>query len=249
MELQKIFRQPYVESLRRGVKEGKLWSLYETEKFAGYSEEDILYAQNISPAKAPVLMIPDASSYFDFENSKIIYEAYKSLTPLQASDIRLWTYLAHVDFYGYMCKRWPSVIEKKTDSIADYISAHWLIGSPSQGNFVKHGIAGLWWIAYLTYDDTRKDPYELTKLIFRTLDVPTRTLGAYNLSRHREAVIGTMEFVQQNQELFKDYYEKKMRFVTKYLNQLGGTRPITYFKREFFQKALRSVADRISAVK
>lgn len=42
----------------------------------------------------------------DFQNAKIIYEAFKGkLNPVQASDLRLWAYLAHVQHWDYMCKR------------------------------------------------------------------------------------------------------------------------------------------------
>ena len=43
----------------------------------------------------------------DFENAKIIYEAFKDkINPVQASDLRLWAYLAHVQHWDYMFRRW-----------------------------------------------------------------------------------------------------------------------------------------------
>ena len=54
----------------------------------------------------------------DIENTQIIYTDLKSLTPVQATDERLWAYLAHVTYWEYMLGRWgnlskSSVIEDR----------------------------------------------------------------------------------------------------------------------------------------
>ena len=247
MELQNIFRGSYVEVLKQGVKNGSRLKYYESDTFL-YDTEKVLQApQIVKPTKAQFI-VPDSSSLYDFENSKIIYQAYKTLTPLQASDIRLWTYLAHTDYYAYMCKRWSSIREKKEVNPSKYILDHWFISSPAQSNFLRHGIAGLWWAAHLTYDETRNDPYELTKVLFRQLDFATRTLGTYFLARHKEAVYGILEYILQNPELFKNKFEAKSRFITKHINQVGGTKPLSYFKRDFFKKTLHEVKAKIALV-
>jgi len=248
MALQQIFRQKYVDELRNGVSERRLISYYESDTFE-FNPEEVWQSPEITKADSINLLIPDSVSLYDFENSVRVYEAYKDLTPLQASDIRLWTYLTHVDLYKYVSNRWPSVRDKRATNPTKYILDHWFISSPSQTNFLRHSIAGLWWAAYLTYDETREDRYELTKLIYRQLDVPQRTLGTYNLARHKEAVIGILEYIQQNPATFKNNYQNKLRFVTRYLNQIGGTKPISYFHRDFFKSSLHAVKDKIEAIK
>jgi hypothetical protein len=244
MELQKLFRANYVEKLREGVKNRSLVKYYESDTFLFDLEQVMQSPLIFKPAKGD-LILPDSKSFYDFENSRIIYEAYKSLTPLQASDTRLWTYLAHTDYYNYMSKRWPGVQNKTASNQSKYILDHWFITSPAQSNFIRHGISGLWWAAYLTYDETRTDKYELTKILYTQLDFATRTLGTYSLARHKEAVSGVLEYILQNPPLFKNNFEAKSRYVTKYLNQVGGTKPLSYFKRDFFKNSLHSVRDRI----
>jgi hypothetical protein len=248
MELQKIFKGNYVEQLRREVKNGTLVTYYESDTFL-YDEQKVWKSSEIIEPTKCNLMLPDEKGLYDFENAIILFEAYKTLTPLQASDIRFWTYLAHVDHYKYMCIRWPSVKKQKKDIDASkYIQDHWYISSPIQTNFLRHGIASLWWTAYLTYDETRKDPYELTKILYTQLDFATRTLGTYAFARHKEAVFGVLEYIQQNPKLFDDRFQNKSRYITKYLNQVGGTRPISYFKRDFFKATIDSVRDKIALV-
>jgi hypothetical protein len=220
-----------------------------------FYEADLFEYDSLKVMFSPTIIKPESIKFVegnnsanDVENSIRIFEAYKNLTPLEASDTRLWTYLAHVDFYPYMITRWPSVKNKTALNSSKYILDHWFIASTSQSNLLRHGIASLWWIAYLTYDEAREDYYELTRLIYKTLDVPTRTLGTYKLARHREAVIGILEFIQQNPVLFANRYQDKLRFITKYLNLIGGTKPISYFKRDFFKNSLQGVRTKIESI-
>jgi hypothetical protein len=247
MELQRIFKQSYVDELQRGVKNGSLIGLYENESF-DYKEEKVLQAPLIKRPEDADFQLPDASSMYDFENAKLVYEAYKSLTPLQASDIRLWTYLAHADYYKYMKRRWPGKDGTDNGNRSDYILRHWFITSPTQNNFLRHGIAGLWWGTSLTYDSSRTDNYELTRVLFTQLDFATRTLGVYSLARHKEAVLGILEYILENPSVFDKKFQEKSRFLTKYLNQIGGTKLVSYFDRNFFKTELQSVEEKIASI-
>src|SRR5437016_5621148 len=53
------------------------------------------------------LQIPQSKlDLLDLENTRIMYSALKHLTPVQASDPRLWAYLTHVTHWEYMRIRW-----------------------------------------------------------------------------------------------------------------------------------------------
>lgn len=246
MESQKLFIGTYVEKLRNGVKDGSLVKYYESDTFL-FDHEQVYSSPQIAKTNKGELKIPDGTNYYDFENSKIIFEAYKNLTPLQASDIRMWTYLAHTDYYKYMCGRWANVRNKSASNPSKYILDHWFISSPAQSNFLRHGIAGLWWTAFLTYDETRTDPFELTKVLYRQLDFATRTLGTYRLARHKAAVNGILEYILQNPILFDDKFEPKSRFLTKYINQIGGIKPLSYFGKDFFKTSLEAISPKIKS--
>jgi hypothetical protein len=246
MEFQTIFRQNYIGELIRGVRNGNYITLYDNETFE-FNDDKVLLSPLIIKPDNGDLLLPDSRSNYDYENAKIIYESYRSLTPLQASDVRFWVYLAHADYYKYMKRRWPGNDNADVNSRGKYILDHWFISTPTQNNFMRHAIAGLWWGAYLTYDVSREDPYELTRVLFTQLDFATRTLGAYSLARHKEAVLGILEFILQNGNLFASRFEQKSRYITRYLNQVGGIKPLTYFDRTFFRETLRSVENKIAS--
>ena len=247
MELQNIFKSSYVSTLMLGVKDNSLIKYYESDVFL-FDEQMILQSPSITLTQNSNLILPDKKSYYDFENSKIIYSLYKDLSPLQASDIRFWIYLAHSNYYPYMCKRWPGIQDKSAINKSKYILDHWFITSPSQSNFLRHGIAGLWWAAHLTYDEKREDPFELTQIVFRNLDFGFRTLGTYKLGRHKEAIIGIAEFIIEHPDVFEGKFQQKSRYLVKYLNQLGGTKPLSYFNRYYFKTALMDVKEKIKSL-
>lgn len=245
MILQEIFRASYVETLRRNAAEGTTVDFYKSDSFE-YDREQVLFSPEIRVQREFKLQLPEGSRFFDAENAVSLYSAYRDLTPLQASDTRLWTYLAHVDLYPYMCARWDAVKTGRAKDASKYIIAHWFVGTPSQSNLLRHGLAGLWWAAFLSHDPEREDQFELTKILFTQLDFATRTLGTYKLARYKPAVLGILEFIAENEDLFSEHFESKQRFVTRYLNQVGGVKPMPYFAKDFFKSELELVRDRIA---
>lgn len=235
MRKQFIFKDKYVQKLKSDIVLGNSIEFYRSNEFV-YDKNQILMMPNIesTPDLVNQLDIDD-----DFKTAITLYEAFEKLEPIQASDERLWTYLSHVDLYPYMTKRWSSTYKRNAKNDKDYILEHWFLNSSAQSSLLRHALAGLWWSVYLSIDVNKgKNKYDLTKILFRQLDFPTRTLGTYKLGRHKEAVIGILEFIQENEDLFKTKFEDKTRFVTKYLNVVGGVKPISYFDRDFFKNEL-----------
>ena len=148
-----------------------------------------------------------------------------------------------------MIKRWNKHIEGKAKNEIKYILEHWFLQSSSQGSLMRHPLAGLWWGVYLSVDAARTNKYELTKILFRQLDFPTRTLGTFKLGRHKEAVIGILEFIKEHEDLFESRFEKKTRYITRHLNLVGGTVNLAYFDRDFFKDELKKVEGKIKNIK
>lgn len=241
MEKQQIFKEKYLLKLKEEIDTDK----YRSNEFV-YDKKQTLMMPNINK---PDSLLSKLNYQNDFESAVLIFEAFKNLEPIQASDERLWTYLSHVDLYPYMIKRWSDVYKGEASKPENYIRDHWFLESTVQNNLLRHAISGLWWAVYMSVDEKRGEKkYELTKILFRQLDFPTRTLGTYKLGRHKEAVIGILEFIQENELLFKKNFEDRIRFVTKHLNLIGGVKPIAYYDRSFFKAELQKVSANISTV-
>jgi hypothetical protein len=243
MEKQLIFREKYLFQLKKSLEEGTSVELYRSNEFIYDKKATLMMPNIIKPENLSLRLRVDN----DFESAIQLYEAYKNLEPIQASDERLWTYLAHADLYPYMIKRWNSTYLGIAKDSRTYILEHWFLRSTSHSDLLRHALSGLWWAVYLSVDESRGDKkYELTEVLFRQLDFPTRTLGSYSLGRHKEAVIGILEFILENEGLFKTGFEDKTRYITKHLNLIGGVKPIPYYNRQFFKDELQKVSANIN---
>lgn len=241
MAKQQIFKEKYVQTLKSVNVE-----FYKSNTFV-YDKKQVLMLPNVEQAEYLVdKLLQNVND--DCSNAIQIYEAFQKLEPIQASDERLWVYLSHVDLYSHMITRWNAVHNNTAKDGKEYILEHWFLSSSAQSSLVRHALAGLWWSVYLSVDEAKDDKYELTKILFRQLDFPTRTLGTYKLGRHKEAVIGILEFIKENEQLFKSKFEDKTRFITKHLNVVGGVKPISYYDRNFFKSEPQKVLVEISAI-
>lgn len=123
-----------------------------------------------------LLALPLAGVDNDLENSLRFYNALHGLTLTQATDPRLWTYLAHTKYWSYMRARWPiersargGDIQKAKGTVVD---RYFLTGDRSRG-VTRHGLARLWWAGYTCHvqSDDAERTFELAKPLFSKQDV------------------------------------------------------------------------------
>ena len=225
MALQKVFKETYIEALKSNIL---------PENYAGdvfpFDESQIRYLANI---EHPEGLLEKMNPENDLESAIAIYEAYKNLTPLSASKIELWVYLTHVDLFNYVQKRWPNVLNGTAD--VKYIQEHWF---RSSDGIIRTTLANLWWSVWGSVDESREDKYELTRMLFRHEEVRTRNFGASTLFRHREAIIGILEFLVENPDVSDVHFIGRCIYITRYFNRLGAVKQLAYMDRDFFKNEL-----------
>lgn len=225
---QKLFRSTYVETLLKNLRDHGLFRNYLGKTFI-YDASEVIEKTTVK-SDPPALLIPNDGNKYDLENGKIIFESYRDMDPLDATDARMWTYLSHVTYWDYMLARRP--IEKQPDNKkAEYIINHWFIDSLSPGKLLRQDIAMLWWNVYLTYDDSRKNPYELTEELFSMLDY-TRHLLPGTQGRNKDFVHALLEFVIENPDLFAKYKETRVRHIMTKANYLAGYKSFTSLNKK-----------------
>jgi hypothetical protein len=187
------------------------------EKFEGYDSRINLKLDN--------------SGIHDFENAKFIFEAFEGLTPIDANDERLWVRLTHEHCHKYMVERWMKGKEERT--LKNIIERFFLNGSGQQTR-VRNGIARLWWIAYLTVQQSEQDEdekWKYTKVICESQDFITsileRTMGTYPNVR-----FGVLEFYMENKEAFENAKSKKIQQILRDLNNHGGVTLLPLLSKE-----------------
>ncbi len=169
----------------------------------------------------------------DFENAKRVFEALKHIPESTACDTRLWAGLTFGKFYSYMKYRYNPSNNSK------YFKNKWLFqGQSRKSGLFRQGISMLWWYAYLTYDDSLENPYELTEFCFGHKDflisVYSRTFSDSKNVR--------LALIQALRDFERDggSIEKKEIYngMVKFISFLGGAYLIDTFSREeIYEKA------------
>ncbi len=238
MLLQRTFKKYYVESLLDAVRNGQDLDKYAADYFV-YDQNQVVMIPTIAYPEGLIdKMVPTTQG--DFQSAVALYEAFPNLTPLQASDRSFWIYLAHVDLFKYVQKRFPKVMESEFTN-NQYILDHWFF---AQGTIMQ-ALSGLWWLTYLSVDSKAGDnKYIYTAQIFRDYTLRTN-FANYSFARHKEAVIGYLQYMIDHPEVFAAFFKAKNRFITKHFNKIGGTRILSSLPRSYFYDELCSITDQI----
>lgn len=234
MELQKVFKRSYMDELRKNIH----ISDYQGESFP-YEPSKVKPLANVyKPEGLLDRLDPDD----DFTSAKEIYQAYENVTPLLASLPDLWVYLAHVDLFPYVQKRWSKIFDDDVDE--QYVLNHWHENS----HFMRTTFAGLWWHTYLTYDKSRKNPFELTEVLFKSQDFRTLRFGELGLIRHRPAMLGVLEFLIANPEIMQTAFDARGQYISRYFNMLGGTKQLSYMDKNYFMRKLDEIKPKLEQI-
>lgn len=167
----------------------------------------------------------------DIDNAPRVHKYLGEMDRANASDARLWTYLAFGTYREYMEKRWPLKADgPDKDSWKRRVKDRWLLHSDSvtRGRLVRHGISRLWWVAHLTYtasDDegiAKDDAYAYTKEVFKSEDrlnaIFDREVGAF------PAVITAV--LNHAASLGNKATDKYLHRIMQYLTLMNGYRDV-----------------------
>lgn len=241
MALQPVFKRGYIEYLKTHIEP----SLYMGESFDYDRKQEVrLYGLNQPEGLLEQL---DPTPDGDLQSAIAIYEAYKDITPLFAQQDDLWVYLTHVDLFDYVKKRWPIPQKADEEKQVRFIQNHWF-HNPT--NFLRTTFAGYWWNVFMTIDETRADKYELTQTMYNCgQDWRIMRFGELSLVRNKESMIGVLEFLTENPEVYRENFDARGQFISRYFNILGGAKQLSSLDREQFKTILCNLKDRILSIK
>lgn len=158
----------------------------------------------------------------EFTNVALFYDAFRDkLSPKQASNPYLWTYLTHFDYWNFATQRWA-----KEGMSVDTIKQRFFCNT-ADGNrigFLRNAVARLWWMGYLSYQPERKgNPYELTKLLTSSSDI-CQSIIERNFSMNRNVTVGILEAILEinNDVHLQDVIMNEWRELCKYINRYGA---------------------------
>jgi len=201
-----------------------------------YVESNILMPDSID------LQIPDGKTdLLDLENTRIVYSALRHLTPLQASDHRLWGYFTHVSHWEYMRKRWPAEQYLGKERYKEVMNERYFYLSDRSRALLRNGMARLWWYGYCTYDENRSDPFELTGALLKKLDV-AQNFAENAFGRNIDVIKTLLEVVLEH-----EFYEREpVRGLARYINSIGGVTIIDAIPSEDLREMFSAKIEQLS---
>ncbi len=152
----------------------------------------------------------------DLANVRIMYDAFKSLTPLQASNKYMWTYLCHdnEDCRKYIIDRWMANARENT------VKTRFFVKTP--GDLLNdNALSRLWWYGYLTYDEENSNHYELTEILLMNQTICTDvidTLNRMNFERIKGVLLAIRDFKDMvgEKESIIDYFRECKKHLNHY---------------------------------
>ena len=174
-----------VDQLESSLKDREILKTYLTGDFCSLIKSEMVATSSISVGPPPDLL--NGNHPIDIvEASKKIHSWLLKLTPLVASDRRLWTFLCHKTYAEYSWKEWGKSIKESADPRSVILDRFFMKGDGIRRLF-HNSISSLWWYSYIVFDEKRKDPYELLPVLLSQMDLPTALLER-RIGLHRPLV-------------------------------------------------------------
>lgn len=171
----------------------------------------------------------------DVENAIRLYSAMRGLSDTQATDERLWAGLCHGDFWNYVHERWA--LSKFTgDSVTNLLWRYFFNNKyGARRALFRNTLSRLWWLGRLTYDEKRKDPFELTHYWEEDFSTKSLILFSSNYMGNVELTRGLITaLIELEREGFSLGTKKRDTYyqASQFLNVYGGTHILDYYSEE-----------------
>ena len=247
MAIQKIFKEGYASALNNKVSRGEELSLYLNNEFVYDESETDWVGGLVQPEGLLDKMMALSDKSQDFQAATTLYESFRELRPVVASEKPFWIYLGHADLYPYMHKRFQNDVTRllqKDPTKPSVILNRWFF--PRE--FVRNHLAGMWWDVKCTIDETDSDPYIYTRTLFKYYDMRSMNFANYKMFRNKAQVKGILKCIGEHPEVFDGNWQIRIRHVTKYFNRLGASKQLIALPWEFFYNTVDSLLDEVSQV-
>lgn len=248
MAYQKLFRTKYVDQLIDQVNNG-----INLERFYGSRfNYDVSQVLSVPRIFQPEGLLYKMKADDNCASGIALFEAFPTISALQAADNRLWIYLSIADLFPYVRKKWAPQLPSadypdRMEKMISNIRIHWFGLQKDSNTFspMRHALANLWWSVFISVDrkaQTLEEKYKYTRLLFKNETFRTRTATGF-LGRNREALYGILDFMEHCPELLGRSKEIAFNEITKFLNYLGGGIQLSFMKRDFFFSQLLNNQD------
>lgn len=218
---QRSFLKEYADELEFNI-EANL-EKYGVDKF-DYDKEKIVELNFETHEGLLEEMMPYISTESKIEVDAAIklYEAYKNLTPIEASYRPFWLYLSHVDLYPYMHKRWLEGLALEGESLVSLIGSHFFYKHQA----LRSHLEGMYWLVRksVEYDENGVPDYKCTRFLFSRRVLGDRGIAARKFLFANDKIFkGILKYIMINENtIFSHHMQARATYCAKLLNAKGA---------------------------
>lgn len=229
------FPEPAYDDLFAGIEKNLDHYLHNDDWLSTFFDGRNFTKESSIEVHKPTLMVMDigsddgTKSLEDLANVRLIYESFK-LTPWQATNRYLWTYLSHITYKDYVYHRW---LTSPTEVPARTVRTRYFATGNSNSLF-DNAISRLWWYGYISYDEENtKDPWHLAKILLMNQTICSDfvdTRYCHNHTIGKGVLLALKEFngMLGPREGITDYF----RDFNKYFNRYGAVSSLDFLSPE-----------------
>ena len=178
----------------------------------------------------------------DRENVKIIYEALKDLSPVNASDERLWAGILFGQLWEFV--KYRRAAELNSGDERDVLNSFLFMRGPKRSCFINC-LSRLWWAGYLLYDSVGKYHYAFIDLIGeRAFPSNVVLLLSNNFMANKELALGVLDCILERKQKGEKVGRYHFVKANKYLNCIGGVTLLDAMSREEVKRIVSSKLDK-----
>ena len=159
----------------------------------------------------------------DAANAVTVFSALSKLTPHQASEDRLWTYLCHNKGRAYVAQRWLRGYDPNSEHVTERIINHFFVRG-NRSLIRDNGLSRLWWLGSIAHRIDPENPRRFLDILLYRQDVRSALIERPSVSMNDDvlrAIYSVMreDFDTADKGLFqRDTFREWM----KNLNRRGG---------------------------
>lgn len=158
----------------------------------------------------------------DARSAMLVYGKLDKLTPQQASDERLWTYLCHVECPKYVARRWLDKRPATDEEAARKVRNHFFANG-NRALIRDNGLSRLWWLGFIAHEVDPSDPKAFLDLLLHRQDVRSALIERPSVSMNRRVLRSIYQVMLKYREIDKTLFERApFRSWMIGLNRRGG---------------------------
>ena len=159
----------------------------------------------------------------DAVNALAVFGSLAELSPYQASDERVWTYLCHNECRSYVAARWLRGFEPDSSGAVERILNHFFVRG-NRSLIRDNGVSRLWWLGSIAHKVDPAEPRRFLDILLYRQDVRSALIERPSVSMNLgvlKAIYAVMkeDFETENKALFQ---RNPFREWMKNLNRRGG---------------------------